>query len=353
MAIPTNVHRVSARIKNRLFSTRGIRYWLGAILAAVFVPMPSSWAGGAGADAVPPTLPVEGQALSFFDSAGCLSAFGFTDRPDAAPDYCLSVDGVGAGNPFGQALTLDTELRLDGPAGRPAGAGFNFFADPAAEAVTPSSLTVTGSLLRQDNFFLNGSFGYGNETRYHLFGVQDGGGLSRTDDDASHFSLALDAGYALGDGALTFTPNSRLHYRQADLDALTELGAESGDGLGNGLGNGLHALGTDDSLSSLTLSLGGEVAYAMDQSWGMLLPFASFRWVHEFDEDSPIVNSGSWSRSALKLTGEQNDQDYFNLGVGFSARFSDGAAGFINYEKLLGHEAVDDYSINAGIRFDF
>ena len=148
-------------------------------------------------------------------------------------------------------------------------------------------------------------------------------------------SLDVSASYQLSQGELRFTPSGRLMYSQIDT---AELGAP-------------------DSHEALTLSLNGEVSYALSQSWGLLLPFASFQWTYQFDTPDGYRWINDMAVQALSLAPEQDtllsDQDYFNLGVGFSAQFRNGAAGFINYQKLLGHDQVDDYRLRAGFHLEF
>ena len=155
-------------------------------------------------------------------------------------------------------------------------------------------------------------------------------------------TLDLNASYQFSEGALRFTPSGRLMYSQ-----ITDQQAQRTDL-------------ASDSFEALTLSLNGEVSYAMSQSWGLLMPFASFQWTYQFDTldtDTGYRWVTDLSGQALGLTSdsafELNDQDYFNLGVGFSAQFRSGAEGFINYQKLLGHDELDEYRLRAGLRFEF
>jgi len=163
--------------------------------------------------------------------------------------------------------------------------------------------------------------------------------------DPSTLAINLNAIYQFSNGPLSFTPGGRLMYSQTEQQADSSLAQPSA----------AHAL------SALTLSLGGQVSYGLKNDWGLLMPFASFQWTHEIDaEQSPSGNrlisdiAGQplqlQSVSSLDTTA---DRDYFNLGVGFSAEFNNGAAAFMNYQQLLGHDDVDDYRVNAGFRLDF
>lgn len=147
--------------------------------------------------------------------------------------------------------------------------------------------------------------------------------------------LDINASYELSSGGLTFRPGGRLLYSQLDSN-------------------------DDSQQEALTLSLNGQVSYTLSQDWGLLLPFASFQWTYQFDNldtDSGYRLITDMSGQAFDFSTQSDqaleDQNYLNLGVGFSAQFRNGAAGFINYQQLLGHDEVDDYRLRAGFRYEF
>ena len=53
------------------------------------------------------------------------------------------------------------------------------------------------------------------------------------------------------------------------------------------------------------------------------------------------------------LPTDRFDHDYFNLSLGVSAQFTNGASGFINYRQVLGYDELETFRIDAGIRIGF
>ena len=165
-------------------------------------------------------------------------------------------------------------------------------------------------------------------------------------------ALTLDAGYEIRHEALTFTPSGRLQYIKAEVDGYREDNVANPNGEGSGWGVEID----NQDFKSFTLGLGGQINYAVSQSWGVLLPYGSFEWVHEFDDQNEIVSGrflGDPSGTTFRLPTDAVDQNYFNLGVGVSALFSRGNAAFLNYQTVLGYDDLDHHSINAGVRFEF
>jgi outer membrane autotransporter protein len=113
---------------------------------------------------------------------------------------------------------------------------------------------------------------------------------------------------------------------------------------------------SEQEVKSLTLTLGGQVSYAISQTWGVLLPYASFDWVHEFDDDARNVTGKFINDPGLDLFAlatDDPDRDYFTLGFGISAQLAQGRAAFLQYRTTLGLDDISSDSISAGIRLEF
>jgi uncharacterized protein with beta-barrel porin domain len=67
--------------------------------------------------------------------------------------------------------------------------------------------------------------------------------------------------------------------------------------------------------------------------------------------DASFINDPSQTR--ISVLGEPVDKSYIRLGFGMSLVFTKGRSGFFYYEKLLGREGVDQYSLAGGIRIEF
>ena len=269
--------------------------------------------------------------------------------PVINPTPCHKQIDFGAGfridfqRPF--SLTADSSWPYDSPA-LPFGVSSRTGADALHTAPTeandvslaPFDLTLTSLFIGTDEFSLGGRLAYW---------LRDDTTLLTEQSDTETLAIDLNAAYQFANGPLTFTPGGRLMYSLADDPAL----ATASDSLSL----------DSNALSALTLSLGGHVSYELNQDWGLLLPFAGFQWTHAFESSDSL----SGYRLIPDITGQPlrlqstpslldaQDEDYFNLGVGFSAQFNNGAAAFLNYQKLLGHDELDNYRFKAGLRFDF
>jgi outer membrane autotransporter protein len=165
------------------------------------------------------------------------------------------------------------------------------------------------------------------------------------------FGISLSGGYEFRQNALTLVPFARLQYLRARIDGYQETvrrPGEAGDGLGVEIDN--------QHLTSFTSALGVQANYAISQPWGVLMPFASAEWVHEFDKSNDNVTGrflGDRGGNTFAFAIDDTDSNYFDLGVGVAAQFTQGTSGFVNYQRVEGFSNLSHYSVNAGLRFEF
>jgi outer membrane autotransporter protein len=219
--------------------------------------------------------------------------------------------------------------------------------------------TLFGTYYQSEQLYIDASINYGNsdydQERRVRYTLSDGTTVDQTwraDYDGDQLAVTLGAGYQLNRDAFSFTPNGRLQYIEADVDGYREGNASNPSLDGSGWGLEID----DQTLTSFTLGLGGQINYAVSQSWGVLFPYASFEWVHEFEDQNEIVSGrflGDPGATTFRLPTDTVDQNYFNLGVGVSALFSRGSAAFLNYQTVLGYDDLEHHSVNAGVRFEF
>ncbi len=219
------------------------------------------------------------------------------------------------------------------------------------------SVSLFGTYYQTDNFFVDGVLHYGSSDyenqraiRYSLLSATGVDQLARSTTESDQYGFSLGAGYIMPQGALTFTSNARLEYVRAEVDAFSETIVNATPGFGLGLQL------DDQEVESLTLTLGGQLSYALSRTWGVLLPYASFDWVHEFDDDARRITGKFVSDPGLDqfaLATDDPDRDYFTLGFGVAAQFAQGRSAFIQYRTTLGLEDVESDSLSAGIRLEF
>lgn len=264
-------------------------------------------------------------------------------------DYRLSDRGV-IGGLFAYYRT-DSEFDTDKP-GRnfvPANNEGNTDADTY-------SITLFGSYNVTDNFFLDGSLGYGytdytfrrravfQETNRVVpqINVRTVG-----DTDGHEFSTSAGIGYDFHRSALTFGPYTRVNFARSEIDGYTE------DDKAN---SGLQLVIDKNSRNSLTTVLGARASYAVSVPWGVLVPQARFEYEHEFDKDAQTTTTTfalDASQTQFKSTGDDPDRNYFNLGAGLLLVLPNGWMPFVDFESLVGYEDLRRYKLTAGLRVEF
>ena len=61
----------------------------------------------------------------------------------------------------------------------------------------------------------------------------------------------------------------------------------------------------------------------------------------------------SGTRAPILVLGEDLDSDYFRLGLGMSMVLTEGRAGFVNYEHILGRSGISQWMVTLGFRMEF
>ena len=165
------------------------------------------------------------------------------------------------------------------------------------------------------------------------------------DTEGTEISVSLGGGYDFNRNGFAFGPYGRINYVSADVDGYTE-----------NTSTGLELVYDDQSVDSMTTLLGGQLSYAISTSRGVFTPQLRFEWAHEFKDDSRFIKARFLydpTETSFRLSTDDPDRDYFNLGAGVSATFGAGKSGYIYYEALLGQEDVKQHSLAMGFRLEF
>ncbi|OAD20373.1 outer membrane autotransporter barrel domain protein [Candidatus Thiomargarita nelsonii] len=218
------------------------------------------------------------------------------------------------------------------------------------------SVTLYGTFYQSNDFYIDGLYSYGSNSYdsernivYQVVTPINQTAFSSNDSD--QHALGLGVGYHFNRQAFTLTPNVRLDYLKTEIDGFSEeFNDPNADGASLGLAIDSH------EVESLRLTLGVQADYTLSQSWGILIPHANLDYVHEFKDDvrqltGRFLDDGS--RESFSLSSDAPDRDYFNLGLGLSAQFTQGRAAFIRYEGTLGLRDVERHAIMAGMRLEF
>ncbi len=297
-----------------------------------------------------------GEAISGFERWGLFASgtAGWGERDTTQQEAGFSFDTRG--------LTFGADYRFSDRFVLGAAYGYSstdnaLNADSGQVDVRGRQFSLFGTYYQADHFALDAVLSYGrndydNERRIRyalLFGTPIDQ-LARSQTEGEQLGLSLGASHTLPMGSWTLTSNARLEYIRAEVEGFGE--ALDATQPGFGLGLQLDA----QEAESLTLALGGQLSYAWSRSWGVLLPYLSFDWVHEFANDAQTL-TGTFlndpGAQPFTLTTDDPDRDYFDLSLGLVTQLTQGRSAFIQYRTTLGLDATESASLSAGFRLEF
>ncbi|MCG8443097.1 MAG: autotransporter outer membrane beta-barrel domain-containing protein, partial [Caulobacterales bacterium] len=207
------------------------------------------------------------------------------------------------------------------------------------------------------------SFGQGDhDTDRVLSYVDNNDTVSRTiasSTDSDEIEVAVSGLYEFVFDSVTITPSFGINYYTSTVDAFTEDTVNGPEGLNFTI--------DETDIDSVQTSLGVSVANAVSTGFGIFVPEARARWIHEFEDDSRTV-TGRYAVVAAGVSGvtfneaalapivfqtNAPDADRFEIGGGGSATFFNGLTLFVDGSGIVGHENVSGFSIVGGARMQF
>jgi outer membrane autotransporter protein len=165
------------------------------------------------------------------------------------------------------------------------------------------------------------------------------------DTDGFEYALSLGGGYDFLFGAVTAGPYAQVNYIDTDVDGFRESGAQ-----------GLNLTYDDRSIDALNSILGGRVSRSFSADFGVISVEARAEWQHEFQDDAQSVTAfytADPNQVPLIIVSDEPDRNFFNLGIGAVATLPQGITTFADFQALVGHELVNDYTFTVGGRFEF
>jgi uncharacterized protein YhjY with autotransporter beta-barrel domain len=219
------------------------------------------------------------------------------------------------------------------------------------------NLSLFGSWFKADRYYVDGLVNYGRNdyaSTRHIRFTDALGTVDRTargDTDGRQLSGSLAAGYDFTRGPWTFGPHVGTDYLDVDVDSVQEQGAGALD----------MTIGKQ-SAKSFTVNAGGHLSYVYTASWGVLIPHARLDFVREFERDrylmnvrlaaDPFANDPLAPSPMITLQSDRADPSYLVWSAGASAQFIHGIAGFVNYQRISGMDAMTFSQVNFGLRFE-
>lgn len=219
-----------------------------------------------------------------------------------------------------------------------------------------------------DNYYIEASLTSGS---YDYEGVREidyGVGNARvqrtmaSDTDGDQIAWSLGAGYNANKDALSYSYYGRFEGIDVDIDGYQERVTAANSTLADGSLNNDWAMRVlDQDVKSLRGVLGGQIAYALSKSFGVIQPYANLEFHHEFDDDSRVATAfylndpyfAVGDRTyAVNLTTDAPDENFFLLSLGTSILRAGGAQFFVNYDTLLGLSDVTSHKFTVGVRLE-
>uniref|UniRef100_UPI0018ED3A8B autotransporter domain-containing protein n=2 Tax=Ralstonia TaxID=48736 RepID=UPI0018ED3A8B len=223
--------------------------------------LPGADAAGIGADSTDPRLA--------FWSAGTLD-FGFANAGTQRSGFRFTTGGVTAGADY----RVSDQLSV--------GAGFGYGRDSTdiGNAGTKStgdsySLALYGSYRPQPSLFVDGVAGFGTLSFDSRRWVTDASDFATGKRNGRQMFASVSAGYEHRDRTWLISPYGRLSVSQSTLDQFSESGA------------GINALTYfEQTVTTVSGTLGLRAEYAQKTKWGTFLPFARVEYQHDFNGQS-------------------------------------------------------------------
>lgn len=205
-----------------------------------------------------------------------------------------------------------------------------------------------------DNFYLDALLGYGwiDYDTARAINIPSNTGTPGINTTATaspkgnQWSAVIGGGYNVVQQASTITPFARLGYLYVKNKAFTEDEPSAGLGL---------AVDTR-SVNSLQSALGVRFSHAFGTSFGVVTPYASGQWNHEFRTSQSSITSKYVNdpfNIFFTIPTEQADSNYGVFTLGLSGQFERGIAAFIQYGATAGLSNVSNRTVSLGVRVPF
>ncbi len=210
-----------------------------------------------------------------------------------------------------------------------------------------------GSLLPLENFYIDGIVGYNHNStsldRNALVEIAGTffGGTEASSPSANEFKAGISGGYDFSFQSFTIGPRVGLNYTRNAVAAFSESG-----------NSGLELAFNSQTFQSLTSSVGARVSTAISTGFGVLVPQASFDYIHEFSNDQQtfsahFVDDTKASPTTLFFQNDAPDRNYFGLGIGVVMVLPHGLSPYASYRALLADSLQTTQTVTAGLRVEF
>lgn len=160
-------------------------------------------------------------------------------------------------------------------------------------------------------------------------------------------NLSIGGGYDWRQDGFTVTPYGSLSMLKLNVDAYSE--TEPNNGLALNIGK--------QEVKSTQTALGVKIAKTLSTQSGVLVPYVSVEWNHEFKNDARSLTAkyvnDPFNAFTFAIPTDSPDRNFFTVGAGVSSVFANGLQGFVSFATTLGLRDVKNYGIVFGLRKEF
>jgi len=110
------------------------------------------------------------------------------------------------------------------------------------------------------------------------------------------------------------------------------------------------------TITSLTTQVGTYLSKPLSTRFGVIIPQASFLWIHETDNEAQDVAArlqSDTSNTGFSFTTTAPDPNYFLAGIDIQFLMAHGRFGYIKYSSTLNLRDKSESAISAGFRMEF
>lgn len=169
---------------------------------------------------------------------------------------------------------------------------------------------------------------------------------TRGETDGREYWAAAVIGYGLHRGAWNFNPYAGAVYSRTRVDGYRE----------RDLNDSGLAMAFDGMTSkSLLAQAGVRVSLAVSRPGYVLIPQFGIEYLQELESESPSTTAGFQLDAAgnrLRLTGDDRDEGFFDIGAGLVLLLPNGWMPYIEYQTTQGYRDLDRQRIAIGLRME-
>lgn len=280
-------------------------------------------------------------------------AYGFT----TGLDYRLS-DALVLGVAYGY---VDTDADIDDGKGAVSSGGGG--AGESEQETESHTIALYGTWY-SDNIYLDGSVAWSQSDiegeRSIQYGLVNQSAEMSTDADQLAVSIGGGYNHHLG-GPWNMRYYLRSDYVDAEVDGYRERARQSSAD-GADPANPAADLDSlimqvdDQDIESWQSVLGVNLTYVQSIEYGVLTPYVSAAWHHEFEDDSRLITAKyvfDPTNDVLRFRSSAADEDFFGVSVGISSVLANGTQWFVNYDTVVDLDNVSQHIFTGGVRVAF